>query len=100
MPLSPRMSIEIGRKPTSSASKAPRVDPAVLIGGVAGLGLAAWLLSRYGVVQILEVLARIGWLGMLAIMLIHMPQMLCSAQGRQAIARAAHLKSGARKNQQ
>ncbi len=77
-----------GRRPTSSESKAPRLNPAVLIGGLAGVGLAVWLLSRYGVIQILEVVARIGWLGMLAIILLHLAQMLCSALGWQVISRA------------
>lgn len=76
----------IGRRPTSCASKAPRPNPGVLVGGLVGIGLAVWLLSRYGVVQILVVLARIGWLGMLAIIVFHLPQMLCSALGWQVIA--------------
>jgi putative membrane protein len=90
------MPIEIGRKPTSSASKAPRLGPGVLVGGLVGIGLAIWLLSRYGVVQILGVLARIGWRGMLAIILFHLPQMLCSALGWQVITGADHPKSRTR----
>ncbi len=70
--------------------------PGVLVGGLIGVGLAAWLLSRYGVLQILEVLARIGWLGMLAIILFHVPQMLCSALGWQVIGGANGLTSRTR----
>jgi len=76
----------IRRRPTSSASKAPRLNPGALVGGLVGIGLAVWLLSRYGVAQILEVLARIGLLGMLLIILLHLPQMLFSALGWQVIA--------------
>ena len=83
-------------RPASSASEAPRLNPGALVGGLAGIGLAAWLLSRYGVVPILEVLARVGWLGMLAIILFHFPPMLCSALGWQAIAGADGLQSRTR----
>ena len=51
-----------------------------------GVALAAWLLSSYGIVRILEVLARIGWLGMSAVVVFHLPQMWCSALGWRAIA--------------
>src|SRR4051812_25267963 len=95
-PRFPRMLIEIVRRATYSASKAPRVNPGALVGGVVGIGLAVWLLSRYGVAQIIEVFVRIGWLGMLAIVLLHLPQMLCSALGWQVIAGADGLKSRAR----
>lgn len=57
-----------------------------------GVALAAWLLSSYGVMQILEVLARIGWAGMLVVVLFHLPQMLCSALGWQAIAGPSDLR--------
>lgn len=65
-----------------------RLNPAVLVGALIGIGLAVWLLGRYGLLEILAVLARMGWLGMLAIILFHLPQMLCSALGWQAIASA------------
>jgi putative membrane protein len=90
------MLIEIVRRLTYSASKAPRLNPGALVGGLVGIGLAVWLLSRYGVAQIIEVFARIGWLGMLAIVLVHLPQMLCSALGWQVIAGADRPKSRAR----
>jgi putative membrane protein len=70
-------------------SEVPRLGLGVVLGGLVGLGLAAWLLSSYGILQILEVLARVGWLGMLVIILFHLPQMLCSALGWQAIATPA-----------
>ncbi len=91
-----RMSIVIGRRPTSSGSKAPRLNPGVLVGGLVGVGLAVWLLSRYGVVPILEVLVRVGWLGMLAVILLHLPQMLCSALGWQVISGIERLQSPTR----
>lgn len=77
-------------------SKTPRLNPGVLVGGLVGTGLAVWLLSSYGVVQILEVLARVGWLGMLAIIGFHLPQMLFSALGWQVIAGADGLQSRTR----
>jgi putative membrane protein len=84
------------RRPTNSAPKAPRLNPGALVGGLIGIGLAVWLLSRYGVAQVIEVFARIGWLGMLAIVLFHLPRMLCCAVGWQVIAGAGGLKSRAR----
>jgi putative membrane protein len=74
----------------------PRLNPGVLVSGLVGIGLAVWLLSRYGVLQILEVLTRIGWLGMLAIILLHLPQMFCSALGWQVISGVDNLRSRTR----
>lgn len=73
-----------------------RLSPGALVGGLVGIGLAVWLLSHYGIGQILEVLARIGWFGMLAIILFHLPQILCSALGWQAIAGVEGLRSRTR----
>jgi putative membrane protein len=70
-------------------SKASRLGLGAVVGGLVGIGLAAWLLSSYGVLQILEVLAHVGWLGMLLIILFHLPQMWCSALGWQLIAATA-----------
>ena len=67
-----------------------RLRLGAIIGGLIGVGLAAWLLSSYGVLQILEVLGRIGWLGMVLIILFHLPQMLCSALGWQTLAASAN----------
>ena len=53
-----------------------------------GVGLSVWLLMSYGIVAVLQVLVRIGWLGMLAIVLFHVPQMLSSAMGWQRLAAA------------
>ena len=69
-------------------SRAPGLGLGAVIGGVVGVGLAAWLLSSYGVLQIFEVLTRVGWVGMLVIVLFHLPQMVCSALGWQVIATA------------
>ena len=55
-------------------------------GGLVGLGLTAWLLASYGIVRIFEVLARAGWLGIVAVIAFHLPQMLFSALGWQVIA--------------
>lgn len=56
------------------------------MGGLVGLGLTAWLLASYGVVRIFEVLAHAGWLGIVAVIAFHLPQMLFSALGWQVIA--------------
>ena len=58
-----------------------------VVGGLIGLGLTAWLLASYGLVTVLEVLGRAGVLGFVAIVAFHLPQMLLSALGWQAIAR-------------
>jgi putative membrane protein len=57
-----------------------------LIGGAIGVALALWLLKSFGFSRVLEVLARVGWLGMLVVVLFHLPQMLFSAMGWKAIA--------------
>jgi putative membrane protein len=57
-----------------------------ILGGAIGVGLAAWLLTSYGFARILSVVLQVGWLGMLAVVLFHLPQMLCSALGWQVIA--------------
>lgn len=58
-----------------------------LVGGLIGLGLVAWLLSSYGAVRVLEVLGRAGFFGFVAVVAFHVPQMLLSALGWEAIAR-------------
>ena len=76
----------MGGRLTCFVSKVPRLGLGAVLGGLVGVGLAAWLLSSYGVLQVLDVLARVGWLGMLVIILFHLPQMVCSAVGWQVIA--------------
>jgi putative membrane protein len=56
-----------------------------LIAGLIGLGLAAWMLSSYGVAGVLEVLARAGWLGTLAVVAFHLVQMFFSARAWRVI---------------
>ena len=60
-----------------------------MVGGAVGVALAVWLLRNYGLGRILDVLGRAGWLGVIAIVSFHLPQMLCSALGWQAIAASA-----------
>jgi len=55
------------------------------VGAAIGVGLAAWLLTSYGFARILAVVLQVGWAGMLAVVLFHLPQILCSALGWQAI---------------
>jgi putative membrane protein len=57
-----------------------------IVGGAIGIGLAVWLLTSYGLARILSAVLQVGWAGMLAVVLFHLPQMLCSALGWQAIA--------------
>lgn len=73
-------------------SRAARLSPGAIAGALVGVALALWLLSSYGVVRILDVVAHVGWFGMLVIILFHLPQMLCSALGWQVIAGASELR--------
>ncbi len=51
----------------------------VLIAGLAGLGLAVWLLASYGFERILDLLSHAGWFGIAAVIAFHLLQMLFSA---------------------
>jgi putative membrane protein len=76
-----------GRRRTSSGSnRGSHLRLGAVVGGLVGLGLTAWLLASYGVVRIFEVLAHAGWLGIVAVIAFHLPQMLFSALGWQVIA--------------
>jgi len=57
-----------------------------IIGGIFGLGLAAWLLESYGIGRIFELLCHAGWVGMLALIAFHLVQVLFSALGWRTIA--------------
>jgi putative membrane protein len=59
---------------------------AAFAGGIAGICLAAWLLKSYGLRSIIELIGRAGWFGMLAVVVFHGSQMLCSALGWREIA--------------
>ncbi len=50
----------------------------VLIAGLAGLGLAVWLLASYGVERILDLLGHAGWFGIAAVIAFHLLQVLSS----------------------
>lgn len=56
------------------------------LGTLAGLGLGAWLLASVGVTEILALLARAGWWGLLAVILFHVIQLLFSALAWRAVA--------------
>ncbi len=55
------------------------------LGGVAGLALAAWLLSSYGAARIFDLLRHAGWLGILVVIAFHLVQVFFSAAGWRAI---------------
>jgi len=57
-----------------------------IIGGIAGLGLSAWLLESYGVGRILDLLHHAGWFGTLTVVAFHLVQILFSALGWRVIA--------------
>jgi putative membrane protein len=57
-----------------------------VVGVLAGIALIAWLLHSYGIVRVGTVLMHAGVVGILVVIAIHLPQMLCSALGWQAIA--------------
>jgi putative membrane protein len=58
-----------------------------LVGALVGIGLAAWLLASFGLGRIFAVIERAGWVGILAVIAFHLPQMFFSALGWQAIAK-------------
>ena len=66
------------------------------IAGLAGVGLAVWMLRSYGAVRIGEVLLRAGYLGTVAVAALHLPQMLLSSLGWRAIANPAGAQLGLR----
>jgi putative membrane protein len=57
-----------------------------------GVGLTVWLFASFGVGKIFAVLERAGWLGILAVVAFHLPQMFFSALGWQAIAERGGLR--------
>jgi putative membrane protein len=59
---------------------------APLLGGVAGVGLSAWLLKSYGVQRIGDLIAHAGWAGILMVVAFHGVQVVCSAWGWRVIA--------------
>jgi putative membrane protein len=67
-------------------TKASHLKLGALIGGVAGVALAVWLLRSYGLTRVLDVVIHVGWLGMVVIVLLHLLQVLLSALGWQVIA--------------
>ncbi len=56
------------------------------LGLVAGIALTAWLLSSYGITRILRLIGDAGWLGIAAVILAHLTQVLCSAAAWHGIA--------------
>ena len=58
----------------------------VALGGLAGLALAGWLLSSYGVGRILDLVGHAGWTGVLAVIAFHLMQVVFSAAGWRVIA--------------
>ena len=57
-----------------------------VVAGLAGLGLAVWLLASYGLERILDLLGRAGWLGIVAVIAFHLVQLLFSASAWRTIA--------------
>jgi putative membrane protein len=60
-----------------------------VIAGLAGLWLATWLLHAYGFGQIMALIGRAGWLGLSAVIVLHLAQVAASAAGWHAISAAA-----------
>jgi putative membrane protein len=58
----------------------------VLIAGLAGLGLAVWLLTNYGMDRILGLLGQAGWFGIAAVIAFHLVQIVFSASAWREIA--------------
>lgn len=57
-----------------------------LLGGIAGIALAAWLLQSYGGERILDLLGHAGWSGIAAVVAFHLVQLVFSAAAWRAIA--------------
>ena len=57
-----------------------------LLGGIAGIALAAWLLQSYGGERILDLLGHAGWSGIAAVVVFHLVQLVFSAAAWRAIA--------------
>ncbi len=60
-----------------------------IAGGAVGIGLSIWLLASYGALQVWEVFATAGWLGILAVIAFHPLQILCSSFAWQEITEPA-----------
>jgi putative membrane protein len=56
------------------------------VAGLAGLGLAAWLLANFGLVRILDLVGQAGSSGIAAVIAIHLVQIAFSAAGWREIA--------------
>ena len=56
-----------------------------VLGTLAGVALAAWLLASFGLGEVTDLLARAGW-GIVAVVLFHWVQILFSAMAWRAIA--------------
>jgi putative membrane protein len=56
------------------------------LGFAVGLALAAFLMESYGLPRILDLLGRAGWLGLMAVVLFHLIQVLFSAAAWRAVA--------------
>ena len=65
-----------------------------VLAGLAGLGLAVWLLRAYGFGHVLALLGRAGWLGLLAVVAVHLVQVAASAAGWLGISASAGARPG------
>ncbi len=57
--------------------------------GIAGLCLAAWLLHATGFGHVMALLGRVGWLGLCAVIVVHLVQVAASAAGWRSISASA-----------
>ena len=65
-----------------------------LFAGLAGLLLATWLLHAYGLVRIAGLLAHAGWLGLGAVIAVHLGQVAFSAAAWRAVSASASRRPG------
>lgn len=79
-----------------NGGRRPCVKLGALLGGIAGVALAAWLLRSYGTERILDLLGRAGWLGIAAVVAFHLVQIVFSAAAWRAIAGPAAPRPGLR----
>jgi putative membrane protein len=57
-----------------------------ILGCLLGIALSAWLLEKFGVTRIFDMLRHVGWFGLAAVISFHLVQILFSALGWRVIA--------------
>jgi putative membrane protein len=67
-----------------------------VVGCLIGAALSAWLLARFGVERIIDLLRHAGWFGLAVVIAFHLPQIVASALAWRSIAGPARGRPGFR----